>query len=1105
MTDDKPALDDKLHWYKDAVIYELHIKAFRDGNGDGIGDFEGLLQKLDYLEDLGITTIWVLPFYPSPLRDDGYDIADYYNINPAYGNISQFKRFLKEAHERNLKVITELVINHTSDQHPWFQRARKAPKDSVERNYYVWSDDATKYKDVRIIFQDFEASNWTWDAEAKQYYWHRFFNHQPDLNYDSPKVQEEVFKVIDYWCKMGVDGFRLDAVPYLYEREGTNGENLPETHAFLKKLRKHVDDFYPGTVLLAEANMWPEDSASYFGDGDECHMNYHFPVMPRMFMALQMEDRYPITDIFDQTPAIPETCQWAIFLRNHDELTLEMVTDEERDYMYKVYAKDPKAKINLGIRHRLGPLMENNRRKIELLNCLLFSLSGTPVIYYGDEIGMGDNFYLGDRDGVRTPMQWSPDRNAGFSETNPQKLYLPVILDPEYHYESVNVETQRRNPSSLLWFMKRLIGMRKRYKAFGRGNMKFINSNNPKVLAFTRCYRDETMLVVVNLSRYSQPVELDLTIYKGFVPVEVFSQNHFPVIKEEAPYFFTLSSYAYDWYLLKNAGAHLLKEKSTLPLLAINRWKDILHNSELEELESVVLPQYLLSVPWFRGKDRIIQNVTITNEINFPIADQHVCILLIEVSYESGLPEIYQLPVTPVSEAFGGNIRDSHPEAIICRLRIAEEEAFLCDAHFTPSYQQAILYRMAKGQDIEMKNNEILFYNTKSFRRYVKEHSDIRSRLVAVDKNYTTITYDNALFLKMYRLVDRSINADIETSWYLSEKTQFKNIPAFKGVLRWQSGPYRVGLGMMQELVESHGDGRKYMLDRLNDYFEHLQSFNKEDQPFYDLHGSITSPVAFDKLPAELKNLLGIAVADGSHLLGVRTGEMHLALSMPTDNKDFAPESFSLHYQRSLYAGLISLVRTTYTNQSDNIKRLPDSVRPMVEDILSRREDMLNILKRIYTHKLDVIKTRIHGNFYLDEVLYTGKDVVILDFGGDPQKSYTERRIKRSPLRDVAGIIQSLHNVAFESLQMHHENTKGDLLKFNFYMDVWTHHVTGFFLNAYLNTVKDSKIIPQKKEDLGVLLQTYLLEKALFSLGDELKKRPEWAVVPARIIKSILG
>src|SRR5690554_1907559 len=538
------AFEKDPQWYKDAVIYEVHVRTFYDSDGDGVGDFCGLRQKLDYLQDLGVTAIWLLPFYPSPLRDDGYDIADYRSIHPDYGTMSDFKAFLDAAHRREIRVITELVVNHTSDKHPWFERARRSPAGSPERDFYVWSDHPNGYPEARIIFQDFENSNWAWDPVANAYFWHRFYNHQPDLNFDNPAVKMALFEVLDYWLDMGVDGMRLDAVPYLYEREGTNCENLPETHAFLKQLRAHVDAKYEDRMLLAEANQWPEDAAEYFGDGDECHMNYHFPVMPRMFMALRMEDRYPILDIYDQTPKIPDTCQWAIFLRNHDELTLEMVTDEERDYMYKVYAKDPKAKINLGIRHRLSPLMDNNRKKIELLNYLLFSLPGTPVIYYGDEIGMGDNFYLGDRDGVRTPMQWSSNRNAGFSEANPQMLYLPVILDPEFSYEAVNVETQRRNTSSLLWWMKRVINMRKRYKAFGRGDLTFVNAENPKVMAFIRSYDDETILVVVNLSRFTQAAELDLGQYKGYVPLELFSKNKFPEIKEDAPYFFTLSPHA---------------------------------------------------------------------------------------------------------------------------------------------------------------------------------------------------------------------------------------------------------------------------------------------------------------------------------------------------------------------------------------------------------------------------------------------------------------------------------------------------------------------------------------------------------------------------------
>lgn len=637
MTSEGAKLDERLHWYKDAVIYEVHIKAFRDGNADGIGDFIGLMQKLDYLQDLGVTAIWLLPFYPSPLRDDGYDIADYYSINPAYGELSHFQQLLKEAHARNLKVITELVINHTSDQHPWFQRARRAPKGSPERDYYVWSDDPGKYKDVRIIFQDFEKSNWTWDTEAHQYYWHRFFHHQPDLNYDNPRVQEEVFKIIDFWCSLGVDGFRLDAVPYLYEREGTNGENLPETHAFLKRLRKHVDEKFPGTLLLAEANMWPEDSASYFGDGDECHMNYHFPVMPRMFMALQTEDRYPITDIFDQTPDIPPSCQWAIFLRNHDELTLEMVTDEERDYMYKVYVKDPKARINLGIRHRLAPLMGNNRKKIELLNYLLFSLPGTPVLYYGDEIGMGDNFYLGDRDGVRTPMQWSSDRNAGFSEANPHKLYLPVILDPEYHYEAVNVEIQSWNTSSLLWWMKRLINKRKQFKSFSRGDMKFISTENPKILAFTRTYEDETMLVVVNLSRYTQPVELDLNAFNGYNPVEVFSKNKFPVVRGDNPYFLTLGGHHCEWFIMQQSQS-LLSEKQILPHLELQTWEELTSKEVISRLETKIFPAYMMQMRWFGGKGRVIENMEIIKHAPLDLGTDKAIFFLIQITYQSGLP-----------------------------------------------------------------------------------------------------------------------------------------------------------------------------------------------------------------------------------------------------------------------------------------------------------------------------------------------------------------------------------------------------------------------------------------------------------------------------------
>ncbi|HET9650906.1 MAG TPA: maltose alpha-D-glucosyltransferase, partial [Usitatibacter sp.] len=523
--------DDPL-WYKDAIVYELHVKAFYDSNGDGIGDFPGLTEKLDYIKELGVNTIWVMPFYPSPLRDDGYDIADYYSVNPSYGTARDVRRLIREAHRRGLKLVTELVINHTSDQHPWFQAARAAPAGSKKRDYYVWSDTAKKWEGTRIIFTDTENSNWTWDPVAKAYYWHRFFSHQPDLNFDNPHVVRAVLKVMQYWFDMGVDGMRLDAIPYLCERDGTSNENLPETHAVLRHMRRELDKHYKNRFFLAEVNQWPEDVREYFGNGDECHMAYHFPLMPRIYMSVAEEDHYPIIDIMSQTPEIPDNCQWACFLRNHDELTLEMVTERERDYMYRTYATDARARLNLGIRRRLAPLLQNNRRQIELVNSLLVSLIGSPIIYYGDEIGMGDNIYLGDRHGVRTPMQWSPDRNAGFSRADPQSLYLPPIMDPIYGYQAVNVEAQARSPSSLLNWTRRMLTVSKAHVAFGRGSLRFVRVGNRTILAYIREYGDQALLCVANLSRSSQPVELDLREYRGRIPVELLGRTPFPPIGE---------------------------------------------------------------------------------------------------------------------------------------------------------------------------------------------------------------------------------------------------------------------------------------------------------------------------------------------------------------------------------------------------------------------------------------------------------------------------------------------------------------------------------------------------------------------------------------------
>src|SRR6266508_638053 len=541
-------------WYKNAVIYELHIKAFFDANNDGTGDFAGLVRKLDYLQELGVTAVWLLPFYPSPLRDDGYDIADYTSINPTFGTMRDLRQFVAAAHVRGIRVIIELVVNHTSDQHPWFQRARAARQGSKWRDYYVWNETDQKYLGTRIIFVDSEKSNWTWDPVAQSYFWHRFYSHQPDLNYDNPRVFVEMLRVLRFWFDLCVDGLRLDAVPYLIEREGTNNENLVETHALLKRFRAEIDERYPDRMLLAEANQWPEDTRPYFGEGDECHMAFHFPLMPRIYMSIAREDRYPITDIIGQTPAIPENCQWAIFLRNHDELTLEMVTDSERDYLWQTYAIDQRARLNLGIRRRLAPLMDNDRRKIELLNGLLLSMPGTPVIYYGDELGMGDNFYLGDRDGVRTPMQWSADRNGGFSRADPQRLYLPPIMDPIYGYETINVEAQQKHANSLLNWTKRMIAVRQSHKAFGYGNLTALRPRNRKVLAYLREYEGEVMLCVFNLSRAAQAVELDLAAQKSKVPIELTGRSAFPPVGT-LPYMLTLPAYGFYWFSLTEIAA----------------------------------------------------------------------------------------------------------------------------------------------------------------------------------------------------------------------------------------------------------------------------------------------------------------------------------------------------------------------------------------------------------------------------------------------------------------------------------------------------------------------------------------------------------------------
>ncbi len=738
-------------WYKDAIIYQLHVRSFYDSNGDGIGDFKGLIKKLDYIQSLCVNTIWLLPFYPSPLKDGGYDIADFTGIHSDYGTLADFKRFVKEAHSRGLRIITELVLNHTSTAHKWFQRARKARPGSIYRDFYVWSNDPEKYKDARIIFQDFEVSNWAFDHAAGAYYWHRFYSHQPDLNFENPRVQKEIFKVLDFWFDIGVDGFRLDAVPYLYEAEGTNCENLPETHAYLKKLRKYVDEKYEDRLLLAEANQWPNDACDYFGNGDECHMAFHFPLMPRLYMALRMEDRFPVVDILEQTPEIPDNCQWAIFLRNHDELTLEMVSDEERDYMYRSFARDPKKRVNVGIRRRLFPLFGGDQRTIELLNFLLFSLPGTPIVYYGDEIGMGDNYYLGDRDGVRTPMQWSPDKNGGFSGADPQQLFLPVIIDPDYHYTSVNVENQERNPSSFLWWKRRVIAKRSKFQAFGRGDIRFINTNNPKILAFVREYQDEAILVMVNLSRYSQHVELDLSEYAGCIPMELFSRNDFPPISE-APYSFSMQFKNYFWFELRKAGKEEQPEfhKKQLPLkTTAGEW--ITMGRDLQDQIKQKLFGFILQNEWFRGNTRKLRNIDLIDVLPLMKKSKTPFLFMLQLDLIESQKDIFLIPISLAFNNKAEDIKTRMPDALISPVEFDGDEGIIYEGSHDKVVQDHLFALMQKRAKLKGINGEIIGKSGSLLKRLIQETTPLKPHVIDSHQTNTSIVYGDKFFLKIYR------------------------------------------------------------------------------------------------------------------------------------------------------------------------------------------------------------------------------------------------------------------------------------------------------------------------------------------------------------------
>jgi maltose alpha-D-glucosyltransferase / alpha-amylase len=1089
-------------WYKDAIIYELHVRAFCDSNNDGIGDFCGLRKKLDYLQELGVNAIWLLPFYPSPLKDDGYDISDYYKIHPDYGTLRDFKLFLKAAHERGIRVISEIVLNHTSSEHAWFQRARRAKPGSEERERYVWSDSPEKFKDARIIFKDFEGSNWSWDPEAGAYYWHRFYAHQPDLNFDNPAVQRDMEKIVDFWFDLGVDGVRLDAVPYLFEREGTNCENLPETHAYLKKIRKHVENKYENKMFLAEANQWPEDAAAYFGTGDECHMAFHFPVMPRLFMAVQMEDSYPIVDILASTPSIPENCQWAIFLRNHDELTLEMVTDEERDYMYRFYATDPRAKINVGIRRRLAPLMGNNRKKIELLNMLLFSLPGTPVLYYGDEIGMGDNYYLGDRNGVRTPMQWSTDRNAGFSNANPHQLFLPVIIDPDYHFESINVENQRRNLSSLMWWMKRVITMRKRYKAFSRGDLKILASNNPKVLAFLRRFEDEIILVVVNLSRFTQVIDIDLSDYAGYVPIELFGHNRFPRIPKKQ-YTLMLGPYNHYWLALKNGpvkGAQEQTEKD-LSIRLKDSWQSLFRGKWKDHFTEEILKKYIMQCRWFGAKTRTIRSIRISEDMPIDTV-AGARILLLEVTFTEGSPELYFLPVSYIRKSEAQLLQEEHGWSIITQIIVDDEEGFVYDSTCDESFRSLILQQLSRRRKIKGAAGEFVASCKRRRKEFLTEEGVVLgSRPLSAEQSNTSILYDSKFILKFYRHVEEGLNPEYEILKALTEKTQFRNMPAFVGAFEYVHQKKRKHtVAIVQEFVENAGDAWVFSKEIVGHYFEQILSRKEENIQIPSKFPSLFQ-MPIEAVSPVIRELISDMYLELIMLLGRRTGELHLGLASIIDDAEFAPEPFSLLYQRSLFQGMQNLTRKTMRTLRKNIKTIPPELVKEAKKVMASEKRILIRMQKILQKKISAMKIRIHGDYHLGQILYTGKDFMIIDYEGEPARPIGERRLKHSPLKDVAGMIRSFHYVACSGLLSKREETN-DLER---WIEPWFRTISGLYLTAYMDTVKDAPFVPKTKNELEILLQTFLLEKAAYELGYELNNRPNWVQIPLQGIQYVLN
>jgi len=1078
-------------WYKDAIIYQLHVKAFLDANGDGIGDFAGLAQKLDYLADLGVTAVWLLPFYPSPMRDDGYDIADYRDVNPAFGSIRDFRHFVREAHRRGLKVITELVINHTSDQHPWFQRSRRSRPGSSQRGYYVWSTTNQRYSGTRIIFCDTEKSNWTWDAEAKAYYWHRFFSHQPDLNFDNPRVFVEVTRVMRFWLEAGVDGLRLDAVPYLAEREGTNNENLPETHAVLRRLRQWLDGHYGDRMFLAEANQWPEDVRPYFGDGDECHMAFHFPLMPRIYMALAREDRYPITDIMRQTPDIPDNCQWAIFLRNHDELTLEMVTDRERDYLWQFYAADARARINLGIRRRLAPLLGGDRRKIELLNSLLMSMPGTPIVYYGDEIGMGDNIFLGDRNGVRTPMQWSPDRNGGFSRADPEQLYLPPIMDSIYGYEAVNVEAQLRQPASLLNWMRRLIAARKRHPALGRGELTFLYPRNRKVLAYLRSDGNETMLCVANMSAAPQAAELDLSQLKGRVPVELLGQSAFPPIGG-LPYFITLPGYGFYWFLLaEEAEAPKWHEPYVQPLpefrtMVLTRGWDSVGGANALLLQQSILPGYLANQRWFAAKGRTIERVSLADSAVLPGDGDDFLLMTLEVSLDGGEVQRYLLPLAIAWETANDDPFDRLQSFTLARARTGGRIGAIHDAVLAPGFARAAAAAVRDGLSLPTRaGGKLVFRPTGAFPQELPL-ADIAVDRLGGEQSNTSLLLGKDIILKTLRRLAPGIHPEVEIGRFLTEIAHFPNTPPLFGSVEMRDGDGTpTALLILQGFVRNQGDGWAFTLDHLDRLLGQLEFL----------------PSGVEAEPTELYEVfLGMA-----ETLGRRVAELHQAFALPVEDPAFHPEpagaadatAWGEAVLRQADAARAALQRVLDGD-------LDEEATASVRSLLGRWQRIQAAAEAVRGRDFGVVKTRVHGDLHLGQVVVVRDDFNIIDFEGEPLRSMEERRAKTSPLKDVAGMIRSFDYVVSAAVHRRREVRPGGGEMLRRALTQWRALVVDGFLGGYRAASAGCASVPTDDAAFNSLLDLFVLEKVLYEICYEAANRPDWLSIPVKGALAVL-